>query len=76
MGDREEAVLETKLDILIIDFQRFREEQSKHNIARSKHAASEDKVQASILTTQKWHTVIGSSMVLVLAYLVTQHIGG
>lgn len=65
-----EDILETKLDILIVDFQRFRVDQEKVNNRISDHSVSEAKVQASILTTQRWHTVIGTFMMGVLAYLV------
>ena len=70
-----EDVLETKLDILIVDFQRFREEQEKVNLKLSDHSREETGVQASILTTQKWHTVIGTFMMGVLGYLMV-HTGG
>lgn len=63
-----EDILETKLDILIKDFQRFREEQEKANAKSSDHSKNETAVQASILTTQKWHTVIGTFMMSVLGY--------
>ncbi len=75
MGDKEDAIVATKLDILIKDFQRFREEQNTHNESRRVHAESEDKVQASILTTQKWHTVIGTFMMGILGWVVLGKIG-
>ncbi len=70
MGEREEAIIETKLGILIGDFQRFREEQRKVNKESREHSSSEDRVQAKILTTLKWHTVIGSFMMGVVMYLL------
>ena len=70
MDEREAAVIATKLDILITDFQRFRDEQNAHNEARRLHAESEDKVQASILTTQRWHTRIGSAMASAILYIL------
>jgi len=72
MSDKE-GVLEAKLDILISDFQRFRDEQANINKELSTHSAEENKVQASISATQKWHTVIGTFMMSVLAYHLSQH---
>ena len=69
-----EDVIATKLDILIEDFQEFKKEQKIHNLARMLHATDEDVVQAKILTTQKWHTVIGSFMIGVLMYLIYSHV--
>ena len=57
-----EKLWNVKLDILIQDFQRFRKEQMIENKERSTHSTDEDKVQARILTTLKWHTAIGSAM--------------
>ncbi len=70
MGEREEAIIETKLGILIGDFQRFRDEQRKVNDELKRHSSEENGVQAKILTTLKWHTVIGSFMMGVLMYLL------
>ena len=75
MGDTEDAIVATKLDILIEDFKRFRDDQHAHNESRRIHAESEDKVQASILTTQKWHTVIGTFMMGILGWLLLGRIG-
>lgn len=72
----EETVISTKLDILIVDFQRFRECQTKEMKEIFKHSVAEDTIQAKILTTQKWHTVIGSFMMSVILALVYVHIGG
>jgi len=40
------------------------------------HAQSEDIVQAKILTTQKWHTIIGSFMMGMVMFLMYNQIGG
>ena len=72
MGDKEE-VLATKLDILIADFQEFKRDQKETNRDLRKHAVEEDKVQAGIATTVKWHTIIGSFMMSVLAYHIIAH---
>ncbi len=76
MEEKELIKIETKLDILIADFQSFKIAQTKHNEARRAHAQSEDIVQASILTTQKWHTVIGGFMMTMVMYLMYNQIGG
>lgn len=55
-------VLETKLDILISDFQRFKNEQHEVNKEMAMHANKENSGMARIITTLKWHTVIGTSM--------------
>lgn len=70
MGEREEAVIETKLGILILDFQRFRDEMIKHSTQETVVQADITKVQAEILTTLKWHRVIGSFMMVTLMYLM------
>ena len=57
-----ENILEVKLNILIDDFKRFRDEQAQANKDLSRHSRDETEVQAKILTTLKWHTVIGSAM--------------
>lgn len=67
MSNESVDVISTKLDILISDFQRFRDSQEDINKELLEHSKAEDKVQASIQTTQKWHTVIGSFIVGVLA---------
>ena len=72
MGDKE-GVLEAKLDILIEDFQRFRQEQATINRELSSHSAEENKVQAGIATTQRWHKVIGTFMMGVMAYHLSRH---
>ena len=78
MSEKDEAIIATKLDILIMDFQRFRKEQNEHNEARRLHSENEDKVQASILTTQKWHTRIGSAMASAILYILYKisYVGG
>jgi len=73
MGQDSIEVVSTKLDILITDFQRFRNEQDKVSKALTKHSKDETEVQAKIATTQKWHTVIGSFIVGVLGYHIMKH---
>ena len=68
-------VISTKLDILIDDFQEFKASQREHNEARRLHASSEDIVQAKILTTQKWHKVIGACMMAMVMFLMYNQIG-
>lgn len=63
MDRRKDDMLEVKLDILIDDFQRYRTEQMKVNKELSLHASNETAVQASILSTQHWHTVIGGAVI-------------
>lgn len=70
MGERENAILETKLGILIDDFQMFRKEQREVNKELTTHGTSETEVQAKILTTLKWHTVIGSFMMVTIMYIL------
>lgn len=60
--EEKEKLWDVKLNILITDFQRFRQEQMVENKERATHATDEDKVQARILTTLRWHTAIGSAM--------------
>ncbi len=74
MGENE-RVLETKLDILIKDFQRFRDHQEGVNKDLAKHSLEEDKVQARILATLKWHSVIGGAVVLSVATLWLKVLG-
>ena len=74
MGENE-RVLETKLDILIKDFQRFRDTQETINKELGIHSLEEDKVQAKILATLKWHSVIGGGIVLSLGTLWLKVIG-
>lgn len=69
-NDRELGVIETKLDILITDFQRFRKEQLSVNKETKEHSSKEDEVQAEILTTLKWHTAIGSFMMATIMYIL------
>jgi len=76
MGEREEAVIETKLNILITDFQRFRDEQRDVNKELTEHGSDETQVQAKILTTLKWHTIIGSFMMGMVMFLMYSKIGG
>ena len=70
MGSNEETVIGTKVSILVQDFQRFRKEQREVNKSLGEHSEEESKVQAEILTTLKWHTIIGSFMVGVLMYIL------
>ena len=70
-----EEVWNLKLDILIADFQRFRKEQMTVNKERSRHSTDEDKVQTRILTTLKWHTVIGSAMASAIGAIAWKVIG-
>lgn len=74
MGENE-RVLETKLDILIKDFQRFRDQQENVNKELAVHSLEEDKVQAKILATLKWHSVIGGGIVLSLGTLWLKVLG-
>ena len=76
MGEKEQAIIETKLDILITDFQRFREKQDSINDGIVRHSSSETEVQAKILTTQKWHTTIGGFMMMAIVWLMTKEIVG
>ena len=69
MLDREVIVLETKLDILIEDFQRFKTEQASVNKEMTKHASEENVVQSKILTTLKWHSTIGAGVIGATAYM-------
>ena len=75
MGERENAIVETKLNILIEDFQRFRKEQGEVNKNMATHSEEENGVQAKILTTLRWHTVIGTFMMSIIVYLVVQGYG-
>ena len=74
--DRELGVIETKLDILITDFQRSRKEQALVNKETKEHSSKEDEVQAKILTTLKWHTVIGGVYGAALALILLGGAGG
>ena len=76
MEEREVGALLTKVDILIGDFQRFREEQRYVNRELTDHGNDETEVQAKILTTLKWHTVIGSFMMGTIMYLLYGQLGG
>lgn len=71
-----EATIAVKLDVLIEDFQRFRQEQMQHNKASINNTTEESKLQAKILTTQNWHTVIGSFMMGIIMYLLYLHAKG
>lgn len=62
-------VIETKLDILIKDFQRFRDAQGIVNDALKEHSSEENSVQSKILTTLRWHSIIGAGVVSALGYL-------
>ena len=75
-NDRELGIIETKLNILITDFQRFREEQLDVNKDTKEHSSKEDEVQAKILTTLRWHTVIGAVYGAALALIVLGRVGG
>lgn len=66
MGELEKLI-EVKMDILIKDFQRFRDMQEAMNRRIDEHSREEDKVQQQILTTQKWHTAIGTALIAVFA---------
>lgn len=70
MGEREEGIIETKLDILISDFQRHRDDQVVVNKEVRQHSSDEDEVQAQILTTLTWHKRIGSFMMVTLMYIL------
>jgi len=74
--ERDVAVIETKLEILISDFQSFRKEQRTVNKELTAHGSDETEVQAKILTTLKWHTVIGSFMMGTIMYLLYNTLGG
>ncbi len=76
MGEKEVAVIETKVDILITDFQRFREKQDAINDGIVRHSSNETEVQAKILTTQKWHTTIGGFMMMAIVWLLTKEVIG
>ena len=76
MDDKDVAIIETKLDILIEDFQSFKRAQLIYNEERRTHGAEEDVVQAKILTTQKWHTTIGGFMMIAIVWLVTKEVVG
>lgn len=69
MGKKEVRVMETKLDILIMDFQRFRETQARVNEVLKDHSSEENAVQAKILTTLRWHSIIGAGLVSAMGYL-------
>lgn len=69
MSGTEVKVLETKLDILIKDFQRFREGQDKVNKELGDHSSEENAVQSKILTTLRWHSIIGTGMATAIGYL-------
>ena len=74
MGEKEQAIIETKLDILINDFQQFKRAQMNYNEERRTHGEDENIVQAKILTTQKWHTTIGGFMMAAIVWLITKEI--
>ena len=76
MEDKEVVVLQTKLEILIDDFRDFRKEQRSVNKELTDHGSDESEVQAEILTTLKWHTVIGSFMMGTIMYLLYGQLGG
>ena len=75
MSEQETRVISTKLDILIGDFQRFKRGQEIVNKELSNHSATENVVQAKILTTLRWHSLIGGSMITVIGYMFIQGIG-
>jgi len=65
MEERREGyrVLETKLDILIGDFQDFKAEKNKETHYIMEHLKSEETNFRGLLTTVEWHTIIGSFIV-------------
>ena len=67
MKEHEENILEVKMDILIKDFQRFRDSQEQVNKTLTdelaKHFSDDSEIQSRILTTLKWHNAIGSSII-------------
>jgi hypothetical protein len=75
MGKKKSRLLETKMDILITDFQRFRDSQEQVNKELSRHSSEEDAVQMKILTTLKWHTVIGTGMVTAIGGIAIKVLG-
>lgn len=76
MSETGVKVLETKLDILIEDFQRFRTGQEKVNHALDVHLTDDSEIQAKLLTTLKWHSVIGTSMASAIGYIFISQLGG
>ena len=69
MGEDSIRVIETKLDILINDFQRFKQGQENVNKELSNHSSDESAVQAKILTTLRWHSTIGAGMIAAIGYM-------
>jgi hypothetical protein len=63
------------MDILIKDFQRFRKSQELVNKEITLHSTEEDKVQARILTTLRWHSVIGGGIVVSMGTLWAKVLG-
>ena len=67
MGEYEEKeihVINTKLDLLIQDFKRFRECTEIELKEITKHNQHEDMVQMDIQSRVKWHSTIGSFVIL------------
>ncbi len=60
----EVTVLYTKLDILIEDFREAKEEQKVLNREIREHNQHEDRVQAELQAIVKWHSTIGSFVIL------------
>ena len=76
VGERESAIVETKLGILIGDFQRYREDQKKTNKELLSHAIDRETELATLNTTMKWHTIIGAFIMASVAELVWLHVKG
>lgn len=66
MSADELAIVSTKLDILIDDFQRLKKEQGRKLEEIFNHNVSEDKAQSRIQETIQWHSVIGGALITVL----------
>jgi hypothetical protein len=73
MSNLDNGVLAAKLDILIADFQEFKKDQKETNRELRLHSVAEDKVQATIASTVKWHTIIGTFMMGIIAYHIKSH---
>lgn len=83
MSEAEDAIIATKLDILIGDFQRYRDEQAlsyaKINVQFEKDYILQRTILTTIMkteTTLTWHTVIGSAMVAAITGIVFYLAGG
>lgn len=71
----EARIVETKLDILIQDFQRHRESQDIFNRDMNTRTVGDASVQQKILTTLKWHSVIGAGIIASLGALWLKFMG-